>query len=133
MADIVIYDDFAHHPTAIRRTIARLKKRYSGQRIVVAIEPRSNTMKLGKHNAVIAEALSGADLIAVYRPDDFPDEFDSALSALGDRLHLFSNYDDLVEDLNRRLLPGDQLVFMSNGGFGATRQKLTMALQQNRR
>jgi len=133
VADVVIYDDFAHHPTAVRRTIARLKKRYSGQRIVVAIEPRSNTMKLGKHNAVIAEALSEADLIAVYRPDDFPDEFDSALSVLGNRLHLFSDYDDLVEGLNSRLLPGDQLVFMSNGGFGAARQKLTMALQQNRR
>ena len=66
VSDIAIYDDFAHHPTAIRRTIAGMKRRYPGQRIVVALEPRSNTMKLGVHNSVIAEALSGADLVALY-------------------------------------------------------------------
>jgi UDP-N-acetylmuramate: L-alanyl-gamma-D-glutamyl-meso-diaminopimelate ligase len=81
---------------------------------------------------VIAEALSGADLIALYRPDDFPEEFDASLAPLGNRLTLYSDYDALVAGLCEQLLAGDQLVFMSNGGFGAVRQKLTLALQQKR-
>lgn len=132
VSEVAIYDDFAHHPTAIRRTITGMKRRYPGQRIVVALEPRSNTMKLGVHNSVIAEALSGADLIALYRPDDFPEEFDASLAPLGNRLTLYSDYDELVAGLCEQLLAGDQLVFMSNGGFGAVRQKLTLALQQKR-
>jgi UDP-N-acetylmuramate: L-alanyl-gamma-D-glutamyl-meso-diaminopimelate ligase len=89
-------------------------------------------MKLGVHNSVIAEALAGADLVALYRPDDFPAEFDASLAPLGNRLTLYSDYDELVTGLVEQLLAGDQLVFMSNGGFGAARQKLTMALQQKR-
>lgn len=132
VSEIAIYDDFAHHPTAIRRTIAAMKRRYPGQRLVIAIEPRSNTMKLGVHNEVIADSLAGADIVVVYRPDDFPPEFDSSLSSLNERLQLFSDYDKMVEALTGQLLAGDQLVFMSNGSFGAARQKLTMALQQKR-
>ena len=63
---------------------------------------------------------------------DFPAEFDESLAALGSRLQLYSEYDDLVGGLTSKLLAGDQMVFMSNGGFGAARQKLTMALQNNR-
>lgn len=132
VSDIAIYDDFAHHPTAIRRTLAGLKKRSPGQRIVVALEPRSNTMKLGVHNATLISALDDADLIFVYRPADMSAEFDNALATAGKRLLSFGDYDELVIALSGKLLPGDQVVFMSNGGFGATRQKLTMALQQKR-
>jgi len=132
VADVAIYDDFAHHPTAIRRTIDGLRKHYPGQRIVVAIEPRSNSMRLGVYNDVLADALSDADLVAVYRPADFPAEFDAALSPLGKRLFLYADYEELVSGLCDTVLPGDQLVFMSNGGFGSARQKLTRALQQNR-
>lgn len=132
VSEIAIYDDFAHHPTAIRRTIAGMKRRYPGQRLVIAIEPRSNTMKMGVHNEVMAEALDGADVIAVYRPEDFPPEFDESLSPLDGRLQFFSDYEDMVTALSKQLLAGDQMVFMSNGGFGAARQKLTMALQKKR-
>ncbi len=132
VSDIAIYDDFAHHPTAIRHTLAGLKKRCPGQRIVVALEPRSNTMKLGVHNATLVSALDDADLIFVYRPADMPAEFDNALATAGKRLLSFGDYDELVAALSGKLLPGDQMVFMSNGGFGAARQKLTMALQQKR-
>lgn len=130
VADVAIYDDFAHHPTAIRRTIAGLKKRFPGQRIVVALEPRSNTMKMGVHKATLAESLQDADLIFVYRPDDLAAGFDPGLSRLGDRLHSFGDYDQLLASLESKLLAGDQMVFMSNGSFGATRQKLTLALQK---
>jgi UDP-N-acetylmuramate: L-alanyl-gamma-D-glutamyl-meso-diaminopimelate ligase len=132
VSEVAIYDDFAHHPTAIRRTIAGLKKRYPGQRIVIALEPRSNTMKMGVHKDTLADSLQDADLIFVYRPVELATEFDSSLGGLGKRLQLFSNYDELVASLESKLLAGDQIVFMSNGGFGATRQKLTMALQKKR-
>ena len=69
VSDIAIYDDFAHHPTAIRRTINAVRRRYPGQRVVVAIEPRSNTMKLGVHNDELADSLKDADLVWMFRPD----------------------------------------------------------------
>lgn len=132
VSDIAIYDDFAHHPTAIRRTIEGVKKRYPGQRVVIALEPRSNTMKMGVHNETLADALGGADLIELYRPTDFGPEFDSALEPLGDRLQFYDDYDALVSGIAAKLKAGDQLVFMSNGGFGAVRQKLTMLLNSRR-
>ncbi len=132
VSDIAIYDDFAHHPTAIRRTIEGLRKRFPGQRIVVAFEPRSNTMKMGLQNDALASSLAGADLIFIYRPEELDEKFDASISSLGSRLNLFMHYDDLVSGLESKLLAGDQLVVMSNGGFGAARQKLTMALQKKR-
>lgn len=132
VSDIAIYDDFAHHPTAIQSTIAGLKKRYPTQRIVVALEPRSNTMKMGVHKDSLAASLDGADSVVVYRPNEFGDEFDTSLSPLGERVTICSDYDELVSVLERRLRSGDQMVFMSNGAFGAVRQKLTMALQNKR-
>ncbi len=130
--DVAIYDDFAHHPTAIRRIIAGLKKRFPGQRIVIALEPRSNTMKMGVHKDTLAASLDDADLVFVYRPDKLTADFDASLGSLGKRLHLFGDYDELVASLEGKLLAGDQMVFMSNGSFGAVRQKLTLALQKNR-
>jgi UDP-N-acetylmuramate: L-alanyl-gamma-D-glutamyl-meso-diaminopimelate ligase len=132
VGDIAIYDDFAHHPTAIRRTIAAMKRRFPGNRLVVAIEPRSNTMKLGVHNDELAEALQRADLIWMYRPEAMDDGFDAALEPLGEKLTVFHDYDDLVGDMSRRMLAGDQVVFMSNGGFGGARQTLTAVLQRTR-
>ena len=132
VAGIAIYDDFAHHPTAIRRSIAGLKRRFPGQRIVVALEPRSNTMKMGVHRDSLAASLAGADLAFVYRPDGIDQGFDASLSSLGGQLSILSNYDELVAGMEQKLLAGDQVVFMSNGGFGAARQKLTMELQKRR-
>lgn len=132
VGDIAIYDDFAHHPTAIRRTIAGVRQRYPGQRIVVAIEPRSNTMKLGVHNAELADSLAAADRVWMYRPDGMSADFESALAAMGDKLRLFPDYDNLVADMAAELRSGDQVVFMSNGGFGAARQTLTAVLQRTR-
>ncbi len=133
VGDIAIYDDFAHHPTAIRRTIAAMKQRYPGQRVVVAIEPRSNTMKLGVHNETLAASLAGADIVWMYRPADMHDSFESSLAALGGRLRMFADYDMLVTDMSGKVLSGDQVIFMSNGGFGSARQTLTAVLQRTRR
>jgi UDP-N-acetylmuramate: L-alanyl-gamma-D-glutamyl-meso-diaminopimelate ligase len=132
VADIAIYDDFAHHPTAIRTSIASMRSRYPGHRVVVAIEPRSNTMKLGVHNDTLADSLQDADLVWMYRPAGMSEDFESSLQRLGDKLRLFDDYDRLVNDMSRRVLAGDQVVFMSNGGFGSARQTLTALLQRTR-
>jgi len=132
VADIAIYDDFAHHPTAIAKSIRSMRKRYPGHRIVVAVEPRSNTMKLGVHNETLADALQDADLVWMYRPDGMPDAFESNLQSLGKKLRLYDDYDRLVNDMSTRVLGGDQVIFMSNGGFGSARQTLTALLQRTR-
>ena len=132
VGDIAIYDDFAHHPTAIRRAISAMKRRYPGNRLLVAVEPRSNTMKLGVHNDELAESLDGADLVWMFRPDDMGDEFDAALEPLGSKLRKFDDYDAIVNDMSQRVLAGDQVVFMSNGSFGGARQTLTAVLQRTR-
>ena len=132
IGDIAVYDDFAHHPTAIRRTIAAMKKRHPGKRIVVAIEPRSNTMKLGVHNDSLAESLAHADLVWMYRPADMDADFEHSLASLGERLRIFADYDKLVSDMSQSIVSGDRVVFMSNGGFGGARQTLTAVLQRIR-
>ena len=132
VANIAIYDDFAHHPTAIRRTISAVRKRYPGKRVVVAIEPRSNTMKLGLHNDELAAALADADVVWMYKPAEMGDEFEAAMEPLGNKLRMHTDYDRLVGDMSAKVLSGDQVVFMSNGGFGGARQTLTAVLQRTR-
>ncbi len=132
VADVAIFDDFAHHPTAIRRTISAIRRRHPGQRVVVAIEPRSNTMKLGVHNDELRESLGDADLVWMFRPRGMSANFDAALAPLGDKLRTFDDYDRLVIDMSTRVRAGDQVVFMSNGGFGGARQTLTAMLQRMR-
>jgi len=132
VGNIAIYDDFAHHPTAIRRTIAAMKRRYPAQRIVVAIEPRSNTMKLGVHNETLAQSLDLADVVWMFEPPDVNADFVGSLAPLGERLRMFKDHDKLVSDMAAKVLSGDQVIFMSNGGFGSARQTLTAVLQRTR-
>ena len=132
VGDIAIFDDFAHHPTAIEKTIESMRRRFPGQRLIVAVEPRSNTMKLGVHNDELAASLEGADHIWMYKPDGMGDDFEASLQPLKPKMRMFSDYDKLVTDMSTRLLPGDQVVFMSNGGFGSARQTLTALLQRTR-
>ena len=129
VADSAIYDDFAHHPTAIQRTLAGLRQRYPRRRIIVALELRSNTMKMGVHNETLADSLLGADRVFIYRPEEFDESFDRSFDEMSERAVLLSDYDLLVTRLQDVLKAGDLMVFMSNGGFGSVRQKLTLALQ----
>ena len=132
IGDIAIYDDFAHHPTAIRRSLAGLRKRYPNRRIVVALEPRSNTMKLGIHNDTLGGSLAAADLAFIYRPIGIGPGFEAGLAQLGGRAALHDDYDSLAAGVVEHTQAGDLLVFMSNGGFGGARHKVTLALQQSR-
>jgi UDP-N-acetylmuramate: L-alanyl-gamma-D-glutamyl-meso-diaminopimelate ligase len=89
-------------------------------------------MKLGVHNNELRESLADADLVWMYRPRGMTEDFDSSLAPLGDKLRMFDDYDRLVTDMSTRVRAGDQVVFMSNGGFGGARQTLTAMLQRIR-
>jgi UDP-N-acetylmuramate: L-alanyl-gamma-D-glutamyl-meso-diaminopimelate ligase len=136
---VTVYDDFAHHPTAIETTLKGLRARIvaarsgasgvSGSpRIVAVVEPRSNTMKLGVHRDVLAAALAEADESWVYSPDDLGWDVRSALAALGGRAHFAASVDALAAALAREVRAGDHVVVMSNGGFGGFHDKLLAAL-----
>jgi len=89
-------------------------------------------MKLGVHNAELADSLKEADLVWMFRPEGMREDFDEQLASLGKKLRIFADYDQLVSDMSTRVLSGDQVVFMSNGGFGSARQTLTALLQRTR-
>ena len=131
VGDVAIYDDFAHHPTAIRRSLEGLRKRFPGQRLIVALEPRSNTMKLGVHNKSLADSLQEAHRVFVYRPPELGPDFEEVLRPLGEKVHIVAEYAELVSALATTVCAGDLLVFMSNGAFGGARQQLTAALRES--
>jgi UDP-N-acetylmuramate: L-alanyl-gamma-D-glutamyl-meso-diaminopimelate ligase len=129
---ITVYDDFAHHPTAFEATIAGLRKRVGRGRIVAVFEPRSNTMKLGTMQALLASSLTGADAVFCYAKG-LGWEPAGTLAPLGARAFVFHEIDPMVESLAAMLRPGDHVLVMSNGGFGDVHAKLLERLDPARR
>jgi UDP-N-acetylmuramate: L-alanyl-gamma-D-glutamyl-meso-diaminopimelate ligase len=129
---ITVYDDFAHHPTAFEATIAGLRKRVGRGRIVAVFEPRSNTMKLGTMQALLASSLAGADVVFCYAKG-LGWEPAGALAPLGARAFVFHEIEPMVESLAAMLRPGDHVLVMSNGGFGDVHAKLLERLDPARR
>ncbi|AJE97812.1 UDP-N-acetylmuramate:L-alanyl-gamma-D-glutamyl-meso-diaminopimelate ligase [Pandoraea apista] len=131
-AGVTVYDDFAHHPTAIQTTLAGLRRRAGTARILAVLEPRSNTMKLGVMKAQLPASLADADLVFGYGAPSGKDALGwnlaEALAPLGARAQAFSDIDGLVRAVSAAAQPGDQIVVMSNGGFGGIHQKLLDAL-----
>ena len=127
---IRVFDDFAHHPTAIRTTLDGLRRRAGAQRIVAVLEPRSNTMRMGVHRTQLAPALDAADEVWLYAPADLGWDAGEIVRALGERGRLASGIGPLVLDLAKSLRPGDNVLIMSNGGFGGLDEKLLAALRQ---
>ncbi|WP_341314262.1 UDP-N-acetylmuramate:L-alanyl-gamma-D-glutamyl-meso-diaminopimelate ligase [Paraburkholderia sp. IMGN_8] len=131
---VTVYDDFAHHPTAIETTVAGLRARVGRERtrILAVLEPRSNTMKLGVMNAQLPESLADADLVFGYGAPSGRDalgwNLGVALAPLGGKAQAFDNLDALVKAVVHAARPGDQILVMSNGGFGGVHQKLLDAL-----
>ena len=124
---ITVYDDFAHHPTAIATTIAGLRQRVGGARILAVLEPRSNTMKLGTMKAALPESLAEADQVFCYAGGvDW--DVAQALAPLGGRLHVGKDFDDFVAEIVKNAASGDHILVMSNGGFGGIHGKLLDAL-----
>lgn len=127
-AGIRVYDDFAHHPTAIRTTIDGLRRKVGpGHRILAIFEPRSNTMKLGQMKALLPWSLEEADL-AFCHSGGLAWDAAQALAPLGERAVVADSIDTLVQRVLSRARAGDQLLCMSNGGFGGIHQKLLDAL-----
>ncbi len=120
---IHVYDDFAHHPTAIATTLDGLHARIAPARLVVALEPRSNSMRAGVHRAALAEALARADLAVLLLRPDLPWDTRELLTALGRRAIAVPDVDSLLDVLARETRPGDHVLFMSNGDFGAAPQR----------
>lgn len=129
---VTVYDDFAHHPTAIRETIAGLRRRLSAfktpQRIFAVLEPRSNTMKMGAVRDALAPSLSGADFTFCYAKN-LGWDVAGALSPLGTKAAVFEDVEVLITAMKPMLQPGDHVLVMSNGGFDNIHQRLLDALQ----
>ena len=126
---ITVYDDFAHHPTAVAATIEGLRSRIGDARIVAVFEPRSNTMKLGTMQDRLAKSLEEADLVYCYANHL---EWDPAraLRPLGTRAAIYPDLEPMVEALGLILRPGDHVLMMSNGGFGGIHDKLLARLRR---
>jgi UDP-N-acetylmuramate: L-alanyl-gamma-D-glutamyl-meso-diaminopimelate ligase len=124
---VKVYDDFAHHPTAIRTTVDGLRRKVGDARILAAFEPRSNTMKLGTMKAQLPWALEEADLVFCHTGGLGWDAREP-LAPLGDRAQVCDTVDVLVAAVVRAARPGDHVLCMSNGGFGGVHGKLLEAL-----
>jgi UDP-N-acetylmuramate: L-alanyl-gamma-D-glutamyl-meso-diaminopimelate ligase len=121
---ITVYDDFAHHPTAIEVTIDALRRRIGSSRLVAVLEPRSNTMKLGTHSAALAKSLERADRVWLYQGPNVHWDVAGAVATLGERATVSKDLDQLVATLGETLTSGDHVLIMSNGGFGGIHKKL---------
>ncbi|MCC7543888.1 MAG: UDP-N-acetylmuramate:L-alanyl-gamma-D-glutamyl-meso-diaminopimelate ligase, partial [Aquabacterium sp.] len=125
---ITVYDDFAHHPTAIRTTVDGLRRKVGpDHRILAVFEPRSNTMKLGTMKALLPWSLEDADL-SFCHSGGLGWDANEALLPMGDQAVVADNIDTLVAKVVKAAKPGDQILCMSNGGFGGIHDKLLKAL-----
>ncbi len=124
---ITVYDDFAHHPTAIATTVGGLRRKAGGARILAVLEPRSNTMKLGVMKEALPESLKEADRVFCYGANLGWDASE-ALSPLGDKALVHDDLAHLVNAIAAAARPGDHILVMSNGGFGGIHEKLLAAL-----
>ena len=125
-----IYDDFAHHPTAIATTVDGLRRRARRGRIIAVLEPRSHTMRMGVHRHTLAGSLAGADAVWLYTPADLGWDTAPVLAALGDRGHASSDVEELARELARAVRPGDEVLIMSNGAFSGLHEKLLGELRR---
>ena len=125
---IRVYDDFAHHPTAVRLTIDGVRRQAPG-RIVAVLEPRSHTMRLGVHRAELAGSLAGADRVWLYQPAGLEWSLDDVAASLGPKAAVAREMPKLVDALASELKAGDRVLIMSNGGFGGLHERLLQALR----
>jgi len=125
---ITVYDDFAHHPTAIRTTVDGLRRQVGTARILAVFEPRSNTMKLGEMKSQLPWSLEQANLTFCHTAGLDWDAA-QALAAMGNTAHTAGDIDSLVAQVKAAARPGDHVLCMSNGGFGGVHNKLLLALK----
>ena len=127
-AGVRVYDDFAHHPTAIATTLAGLRAHVGSARIVIAMEPRSNSMRMGAHAAELAPSLRGADAVVFVQRAELPWNATPVLEALSGRASAVDSVDGLLHALQQQVQAGDHVIFMSNGGFENAPRRFFAAL-----
>jgi len=128
--DVTVYDDFAHHPTAIRTTLDGLRRRVGRARVLAVLEPRSNTMKRGVMKDALPASLAQADRVYVYTSGV---EWDAAavLAPLGARVGCYTDLEALIAAIAAEARPGDHVLVMSNGGFGGIHRRLLERLDKS--
>jgi UDP-N-acetylmuramate: L-alanyl-gamma-D-glutamyl-meso-diaminopimelate ligase len=114
---VTVYDDFAHHPTAITATVQALRQHVGTSRIVAVLEPRSNTMRMGVHRDKLAASLKNADRTLFYAPEDLDWDIAACTAAMGPARAVFHTVDAILGDLKNNSVSGDHVLIMSNGGF----------------
>jgi len=124
-----IYDDFAHHPTAITLTLEGLRRQVGDERIVAILEPRSNTMQMGVHRETLAAAFAAADDVILFQPAGADCSMQEIASGIGDNARVFDDVDAIVAQVMSDAGAGCHLLVMSNGAFGGIHQKLIEALE----
>ena len=125
---VAVYDDFAHHPTAIATTLQGLRARSGGGRLLALIEPRSNTMRMGEHRSRLPAATAAADRVYWYQPPGLEWSLESVVAESEVPASLVGEIEELVSRVVLDVSPGDQVVIMSNGSFGGIHQKLLARL-----
>lgn len=119
---VTVYDDFAHHPTAIQTTVSGLRDHVGKSRIIAVLEPRSNTMKMGIWKNKLADSLAQADVVFCYSSES--DWVEDALAGLGAKAKCYADMLGLIAAITEIAIPGDHILIMSNGGFGGIHEKL---------
>jgi len=127
---VKVYDDFAHHPTAIETTLKGLRANVSDKKIIAILEPRSNTMQLGIHKQTLAKSLAEADQVVLFQPESVDWNMNDVIDSLGVKASLYSDIDQLIESIMQDVQSGDHIVVMSNGGFGGIHEKLLHELKE---
>jgi UDP-N-acetylmuramate: L-alanyl-gamma-D-glutamyl-meso-diaminopimelate ligase len=134
--NITVYDDFAHHPTAIHTTLDGLRAQVGPQRILAVLEPRSNTMKLGTMAARLPQALEPADFVFCFGQREGKQSLGwdptEVLAPLGARMQAHHEIDSLVQAIVDAAQPNDHILVMSNGGFAGVHTRLLEALSRKR-
>ena len=126
---VTVYDDFAHHPTAIASTLDGLRKQVGTQRIIAVIEPRSNSMKLGAHREGLAPSTADADQVFWYAPDNLGWDLAATVANAPVPTQVCNSLDEIIAGVLALAQPDTQVVIMSNGGFGGIHTQLIEALE----
>lgn len=131
IAGVTVFDDFAHHPTAIRVTLEALRSKVGGKRIIAVMEPRSNTMRSGAHGEALPHSLAGADLVLIYQARNASMDFAVFNQILADRARVFSEVAGIIDFLGTAARAGDNILIMSNGGFEGIHARLMERLRSS--
>lgn len=126
---IKVYDDFAHHPTAIKTTLAGLRAKVGTDKIIAILEPRSNTMKMGVHQQTLIDSLDAADDVYLFEPENLSWSLKEYADKAG--MHCMKSTEEIITQVVSNIAPSQHILIMSNGGFEGIHQRLITALEQN--